>query len=141
MTMISQELTNLFAEFERAIDAHDFEKIGELYADPFVSASPDGIIIRSRADFSTEARKASEFYKSIDQTSLKAISLEETSISDQCAIVKVRWGATFRKTGVKLVEFDDSYIVQKIGLEPRIIVLIAHQDEQKIPSELGLIDK
>lgn len=101
--MISQELADLFAHFEKAIDARDFETIGELYADPFISASPDGIIIRSRADFLTEARKVSEFYKSIGQTSLKTISVDETPISDQHVIVKVRWGATFRKTGDKLV--------------------------------------
>jgi len=53
--------------------------------------------------------------------------------------VKVHWGVTFEKTGDKLIEFDVSYIVQKIGEEPKIILFIAHQDEQKTMSELGLL--
>jgi hypothetical protein len=52
----------------------------------------------------------------------------------QCAL-----GVTFRKTGDKLIEFDVSYRVQEIGKEPRIILFIAHQDEQKAMRELGLI--
>jgi len=83
-------------------------------------------------------RQASEFYKSIGQTSLKIVSLEETEISNHYSLVTVRWLATFRKTGDKLVEFDDSYVVHRIGREPKIVVLIVHQDERKALKELGL---
>jgi len=54
-------------------------------------------------------------------------------------MVKVHWGVTFQKTGDKLIEFDVSYLVQKTGKEPKIILFIAHQDEQKAMQELGLL--
>jgi hypothetical protein len=38
-----------------------------------------------------------------------------------------------------LIEFDVSYLVQNTGQEPRIILFIAHQDEQKAMEELGLL--
>ena len=66
------------------------------------------------------------------------MSLEETEISNHYSLVTVRWLATFRKTGDKLVEFDDSYVVHRIGREPKIVVLIVHQDERKALKELGL---
>jgi hypothetical protein len=56
-------------------------------------------------------------------------------------MVKVHFGVTFRKTKDRLIEFDVTYFVQKIGTEPRIIMFIAHQDEQKAMQELGLISE
>jgi hypothetical protein len=45
----------------------------------------------------------------------------------------------FRKTKDRLIEFDVSYLVQKTGSEPKIILFIAHQDEQQAMKELGLM--
>lgn len=54
-------------------------------------------------------------------------------------MVKVHWGATFEKTGNKLVEFDVTYFIQKTGTEPKIIMFIVHQDEERAMKELGLL--
>lgn len=64
--------------------------------------------------------------------------MSEVIISKEYSMVKVQWGVTFKKTGDKMIEFDVSYLVQKIGSEPKIILFIAHQDEQKAMQELGL---
>jgi DNA/RNA endonuclease G (NUC1) len=136
--MIDQELKKLFYEFEKAFDALDFEKMAALYTDSFMSAGPTGIIARSKAEFLREAGVASEFYRSIGQTSARIISLDEIPINEQYSLVNVHWGVMFRKTGDTPVEFDVSYIVYKVGAEPRIVLFIAHQDEQKAMRELGL---
>jgi hypothetical protein len=46
---------------------------------------------------------------------------------------------TFQKTGDKLIEFDVSYLVQKTVPEPKIILFIAHQDEEQAMKDLGLM--
>jgi len=104
-----------------------------------MAVGPTGVIASSKAEFLAGARQASEFYKSIGQTSLKIVSLEETEISDHYLLVAVRWGATFRMTGDTIVEFDDLYVVQRIGRELKIVVLIAHQDERKVLKEQELM--
>jgi hypothetical protein len=38
-----------------------------------------------------------------------------------------------------MIEFDVTYFVQKTGNAPKIIMFIAHQDEQKAMQELGLM--
>ncbi len=53
--------------------------------------------------------------------------------------MKLHWGAAFQRTGKRLIEFDVSYLVQKTEKEPKIILFIAHQDEQKAMQELGLL--
>jgi len=73
------------------------------------------------------------------QKSAKILTLDEQPITEQYSMVKVHWGVTFQKTGDKLIEFDVSYLVQKTGKEPKIILFIAHQDEQKAMQELGLL--
>ncbi len=136
---VSPSVKRLFEEYEKAFSALDVEKSAEFFADSFISAGPNGTITSSKAELLKSASKAAEFYRSVGQKSAKILSLDEVPITEQYSMVKVHWGATFQKTGDKLIEFDVSYLVQKTGEEPKIILFIAHQDEQKAMQELGLL--
>jgi hypothetical protein len=85
------------------------------------------------------ASKAAEFYSSVGQTSSRILSMEETAIISEYSMVKVHWGVTFKKTGNKLIEFDVTYFIQKTDPEPKIIMFIAHQDEESAMKGLGLL--
>jgi len=117
----------------------DIEKSAGFFADSFISAGPNGTITNSKTEFLRSASKAADFYRSMGQKSAKILTLDERPITEQYSMVKVHWGVTFQKTGDKLIEFDVSYLVQKTGKEPKIILFIAHQDEQKAMQELGLL--
>jgi hypothetical protein len=136
-----ESVQKLFREYERAFAALDFEKQAELFADSFISAGPRGAIAHGKNEFRAMAGEASDFYRSIGQTSARILSLRGIPISDQYSMVTVHWGVTFRKTGDRLIEFDVSYIVQKTGEEPKVIMFIAHQDEQEAMKELGLLSE
>lgn len=129
----------LFAEYERAFAALDIAKSAQFFADTFISAGPRGAIAQSKAEFLRLAAQAAEFYRSVGQTSARVLSADEVPISNEYSMVKVHWGVTFRKTGDSLVEFDVTYLVQKTGPEPKIIMFIAHQDEQKAMEALQLM--
>jgi hypothetical protein len=131
-------IQKLFAEYEKAFAALDIEKSAEFFADTFISAGPRGTIAQNKAEFLKMAHETSEFYKSVGQTSAKILSLTETPISNEYSMVKVHWGVTFRKTGDKLIEFDVTYFIQKTDEEPKIVMFIAHEDEEKAMQELGL---
>ncbi len=137
--VVSESIKRLFEEYEKAFRALDIARSAEFYADTFISAGPNGTIKNSKNELLKSANQAANFYKSVGQKSAKILSLDEQPISDQYSLVKVHWGATFEKTGGKLIEFDVSYLLQKIGLELKIILFIAHQDEQKAMQELGLL--
>ncbi len=83
--------------------------------------------------------QAAAYYRSIGQTSARILEIGETPISNEYPRVKVHWGVTFKKTGDLVIGFDVSYFLQKTGPGPRIIMFIAHQDEQKAMEELGLL--
>ncbi len=129
----------LFAEYEKAFNALEVEKQVPFFAEHFISAGPRGSIAHGRDEFAKMASSAAEFYRSVGQTSAKILSMDETPISDEYSMVKVHWGVTFAKTGNKLIEFDVTYFIQKTGPEPKIIMFIAHQDEERAMKDLGLL--
>ncbi len=138
--MIEDESTKrLFAEYEEAFSALDMEKSAGFIAETFISAGPRGAIAQSKSEYLRLGRQAAEFYRQVGQTSARILLSDETPISNEYSMVKVHWGVTFKKTGDKLIEFDVSYFVQKNGSERRIVMFIAHQDEQLAMQELGLI--
>ena len=57
-------------------------------------------------------------------------------ICEKYSLVVVRWGVEFKKMGSRLIEFDISYIVYQ-GTEPKIILLISHEDEDTVLRKLG----
>jgi uncharacterized protein YndB with AHSA1/START domain len=130
----------LFAGYERAFSDLDIEKSAKYFADTFISAGPRGAIAQSREEFLKMSHQAAEFYRKVGQTSARILSLQEHPVSDQYSLVRIHWGVTFLKTGDRRIEFDVSYLVQKTGAEPRIILFIAHQDEEEAMKELGLLE-
>jgi uncharacterized protein YndB with AHSA1/START domain len=135
----SNSLQVLFNEYEKAFAALDIKKSAGFFSDTFISAGPRGAIAQSKPEFLKRADKAAEFNRRGGQTSAKILSLKETAVSDQYSLMKIHWGVTFKKTGDTMIEFDVSYLVQKIGPEPKIILFIAHEDEEQAMKELGLL--
>lgn len=140
--MIHDEaIKRMFMEYEQAFRELDIEKGARFFADTFLSAGPRGTITQSKAEYLQKASLAADFYRQVGQTSARIITADETPISANYSWVKVLWGVTFRKTGNKLVEFDVSYFIQNTGDEPRIIMFIAHQDEEQAMKELGVLPR
>ncbi|MGD9740213.1 MAG: DUF4440 domain-containing protein [Bauldia sp.] len=135
---MDQATRNLFRVYEAAFNTLDIERQVDFFADTFISAGPKGTIAQSRDEFMAMSHQAAEGYRSVGQTGAKILAMEETPISDHYSMVKVHWGVTFAKLGDKPVEFDVTYFLQKTGPEPKIIMFIAHQDEDEAMKELGI---
>ena len=139
--MSRDQLDTLFKEYETAFDKLDVKTISGYCADSFISAGPKGSITQSRKDYEKKAEQATKFYKSIGRNSAKIISKRVMPICNDYSMVVVRWGITFDRTGNKVIEFDTSYIIQEVGDEPKIILLISHEDEEEAMKKLGLQKK
>ncbi|MCC6981791.1 MAG: hypothetical protein IT535_00835 [Bauldia sp.] len=129
----------LFDEYADAFDKLEVERHVPLFAEHFISAGPKGSIAQGRDQLMQMSRQGADFYRSVGQTGTKILSMKETEISPQYSMVTVHWAATFKKLD-KPVEFDVSYIVQKTEPnDPKIIMFIAHQDEEAAMRELELL--
>jgi ketosteroid isomerase-like protein len=139
--MKKEKIENLFNDYEKSFDRLDFETIAGFYTDQFISAGPKGTVAQGKKDFLEKAGQAAAFYKSVGQTSARILSKKIVPISNEYCMVEVHWGATFKKTGDKPIEFDVSYIVQDTEGEAKIILFISHEDEEKAMKKLGLMEK
>ena len=139
--MSRDQLDTLFKEYETAFDKLDVKAISGYCADSFISAGPKGSIAQSRKDYEKKAEQANKFYKSVGRNSARIISKRVMPICNDYSMVVVRWGITFDKTGNKPIEFDISYIIQETGSDPKIILLISHEDEEAAMEKLGLQKK
>jgi hypothetical protein len=137
--MKSVKLEKLFNEYESAFSKLDILRNVQFFADAFISAGPKGTIAQNKNDFMQKAEQASAFYKSIGQTSAKILSKKLLPISNEYTMATLHWGVTFQKTGNELIEFDVTYIVQETEDEPKIILFIAHEDEEEAMKKLGLL--
>ena len=136
--MSRNQIDRLFNQYESAFDKLDLKTISEYCADSFISAGPGGSRTRTRTEYEKGADETIDFYKSTGRNSAKIISKRVMPICNEYSMVVVRWGMTFEKTGARVVEFDKSYIVQEIDSDPRIILLISHDDEEAIIKKLGI---
>ena len=141
VSMSRDQLDTLFKEYETAFDKLDVKTISGYCADNFISAGPKGSISQSRKDYEKNAEQVNKFYKSVGRSSARIISKRVMPISNNYSMVVVRWGITFAQTGNKITEFDMSYIIQETGDDPKIILLIKHEDEEMAIKKLGLLKK
>lgn len=136
---MNKPVKKLFDQYEAAFDKLDVEKQVPFFAEHFISAGPKGSIAINKADFAMMAGKAAEYYKSMGQTSAKILKITEKPISKEYSMVEAHWGTTFKKTGGKMSEFDVTYFIHDPTGNPKIIMFISHQDEEKAMKELGIM--
>jgi hypothetical protein len=135
---INPSIKKLFDACEKAFSTLNIENQVPFFADHFISEGTKGSIAQNRDEFEKSARQAAEYYSKIGQTEAKILSMKETEISKEYSMVKVHWGVKFKKTGEKWIEFDITYLIQRTDAEPKIIMFISHQDEEKAMQELGI---
>jgi len=135
--MSSGQIDTLFKQYELALDKLDLKTISGYCDDNFISAGPSGSRVLNREENKKRADEIIKLYKKVGYRSTKIISKRIIPICNEYSMVVVRWGITFEKTGNRLIEFDISYIVQEID-DPRIILLISHQDEEAVMKRVGL---
>jgi preprotein translocase subunit Sss1 len=136
--MSRDQLDTLFKDYETAFDKLDLKTISGYCADNFISAGPKGSIAQSKKEFEKKAEQAIQFYRSVGRKSARIISKRIMPICNEYSMVVVRWGVSFEKMDTKQVEFDVSYIIQETDMDPKIILLISHEDEEVAMKRLGL---
>ena len=136
--MSRDQLDTLFKDYETAFDKLDLKTISGYCADSLISAGPKGSIAQSKKEYERKAEQVIQFYRSVGRKSARIISKRIMPICNEYSMVVVRWGVTFEKMGTKQVEFDVSYIIQETDIDPKIILLISHEDEEAVMKKLGL---
>lgn len=137
--MTSQyNLSDFFRAYGRAFD--DGNALAEFYGDFAVASAPNFVGgLKGREEILAALSGVAENQVKTGMTSLVPLNVETTEIDSLHFWSKVRWGAQFKKTGQKKIEFDISYLLRRNEQKLLILLYISHQDEQQLRQELGLI--
>lgn len=141
-TTVSSAVEQLFRQYEQLAQQKDFAAQAKLFSHDLIGATPLEVQHHSNNVLSRWIydRGMAKFYSEAGLRSVKIVSMEETLISANYSSVKVRWAATFEKTGDTPIEYDITYIVRDTGKGLEIVMFIAHEDEMTTLRRYGIID-
>lgn len=136
------------AFFETYADAYN-RSLGETvdapairghFAESFIGAGPQGVLIGDNDETFTEAlNKAYAFYKSIGMRDMAVRDVTATAIDPLHYLVQVGWRATCDRNGETVtIPFSVAYLLQHRDAQPRIFAFIAG-DEMALYRQYGLI--
>jgi hypothetical protein len=116
------------------------EDLAPLYAPTFIVGGPQGSqAFTNDARFLDWLRQVGDFNRQHGMRGMTVVSLQDTALSPIHAIATVRWGASFDKTGDRVIEFDISYLIEKAGDSWKILSYLSKRDQEEEMKKEGLL--
>jgi len=137
-----ERIRRFFAGYEEGANSFDPERVASEYAEQFMLADPNGVVVRANDDqWRAGAVQAREFFSSIGFKAAKILSLEATALDERYWLVKVHWSMRFEpEPGQPIThEFDYTYVLFDRDDDLRVVLAISHEDEQQAMRDLGLV--
>jgi len=137
----TEGLRSFFAAFERESAAPDVDGLARLYAPAILVAGPNGSQIVSRDDLLRAIPKRKQMFEAAGHRSTKLASLQETRLDDRYTLARTEWQWQFAPSGDAPTELTlpSTFIVDRSGSEPRIVLYMMHHDIARLLKEHGLI--
>jgi hypothetical protein len=135
-------IRQFFAEYEEGANTFDTDLVTSHFAEVFIGGGPNGVFDGQNDERFREAvsqRKA--FMEQIGFRDGKILSLDETVLDDHYAMVAVQWRMTFEKAPAppQDAEFEILYFLYIQDEQPKVVMYIAHDDEEETMREMGLL--
>jgi len=133
----SEHLKEFFSRYESAFNAFDSDAIANAFADSCIITTPeDVLLVRNDGQLRTILNRITSRYKAIGVKSVKVASLTEMQLDPSHSLAKVTWDL-LREDGTEIVSFDVTYLVRMTEDGSAIILLMPHNEEQRL-REKGL---
>jgi hypothetical protein len=133
-------LRSFFEQYAQATNQMHAATIAGFYADNFIAAGPKGnMVFKNDEKFLQWLDQLKDFNHQTGMRNLRIVKYEETSIGKYYRMVIIEWGATFRKSGEELVTFEISYFADITKQAAKVIMYIAHEDQEDYMRERGLL--
>lgn len=129
-----------FALYSRHNDEGDIPAIVSHFADPFLSAGPQGTQCVRVADFAAALPKRKELFDRLQCQPTELVGLEETALDERYVLAKTQWRMTFaRDSGLLELLVNSTFLVDTGGEEFKIAMYMAHQDIMQMMRERGIL--
>lgn len=139
---LSDHVQRFFERYEEGANSFEETVVLEGLAPEFMGADPNGAQVFELND---EFRKAiparKEFFRSIGFRSAHILGVEQSQLSSDYILAKVRWEMFFERDGqANEFRFLVSYVLRDAGgSDLKVVFYVSHDDEQRVMREAGLI--
>lgn len=131
-------ISGFFSKYEELVNKRSFSEQAKMLGKQVIAAGPKGELYHKN-NFVTRlffSRAMKSYYNKIGLTSMIIKGINYNRVSNEYGIARVTWQASLRKVE-QPVAFDISYVVR--ADEPRIVMYVAHDDEETLLKELGVL--
>jgi hypothetical protein len=135
----AQTLRPFFEAFERSAAGSDTEGLGRLFAPTLLVAGPNGAQVVKLTDLLLAIPKRKQLLEAMGCESTRLVALREVKLDERYTLVHADWQWRFRSEGQTPTELTlpSTFIVQRSGGDPRIILYLMHQDIVSVLRERG----
>jgi hypothetical protein len=133
-------LDQFFSRYAELSMAPEPEALASLYAPTFIVGGPQGSqAFTNDARFVQWLRQVATFNRWHGMRGLTAIAIRDVTLSPRHALATVTWSARFEKTGDRAIDFEISYLLERIEDEWRILSYISRTDQEAEMVREGLL--
>ena len=136
----AEGLRAFFEQFQALSASSDVERIATLYAGSVMIAGPKGAQVVSSADLQRAIPKRRQLLESVGYRDTALVGFEETVLTDRYALVRAQFRWHFHAANEPVaVTLPSTFIVDRGGDSPRILVYMNDQDVVSVLRERGVL--
>ena len=136
----TEDLRSFFEGFAAASTAGDLDALARLYAPTIMIAGPAGARAVNTADMMRAIPERRQMLDSLGCRRTTLVSLDETALDGRYTLARAQWRWDFEPPGAAptSLTLPSTFIVDRSGDAPRIVVYVMHQDLTAVLRERGL---
>jgi hypothetical protein len=136
----TESLRSFFETFTSLNARTDTEGLAALYAPAVMIAGPNGAHVVTTADLLRAIPRRRELFDAAGRQSTSLVGFEQTDLSDRYSFVRADWRWEFaRAARPSAITLTSSFLVDRFGDAPHIVVYVMHQDPGAVMREHGLL--
>ena len=138
---MAQGLRAFFERFQSLSAASDVEGVAAMYAGSVMIAGANGTQVVSSADLQRAIPKRRQLLESVGYRDTALVGFEETALTERYAVVRAQFRWLFRTPNGEpaTVTLHSTYIVDRGGDSPRIVLYMNEQDVVSVLRERGML--
>lgn len=141
MTESRTPVFSFFEVFALASNRDDIPAVVSHFADPFLSAGPQGTQCISAVDFAAALPMRKKLFERLGGKPASLVSVEEMPLDARYVLAKTRWNMEFVREDLRPTELflDSTFLVDTGADRIRIIMYMSHQDIMQAMKESGIL--
>src|SRR5215204_1248981 len=131
-------LRHFFDDYAAALTAANRGGIAKAFADQFMATGPDFRKSMSNDEqFRAGLAQSAKFYKQIGVDVVEVKNYLEADLGTGFWLTKIEWELLDEDLNT-IITFDNTYLVEAASDKPKIVLFIAHNEQQRM-QEMGLL--